>query len=62
MTLNVSSSSHPKFIRFGGLEFMAELCTSPLHFRDWLRPSSLRTEGGDWLAWCGPLHVAVSRV
>jgi hypothetical protein len=48
--------------RLGGFEFMAELCASPLRFRDWLSPSSLRTERGDWLAWCGPLHVAVSRV
>lgn len=54
--------SPPRFFRFASFEFMAELRASPLRFRDWLRPSSLRTESGDWLAWCGPLHVAVSRV
>lgn len=53
---------YPTFIRIGRREFMLELRASPFRIRDWFSPSSLKTERGDWLAWCGPLHVAMSRV
>lgn len=55
-------TNYPRFLRIGGFEFMWELRASPLAVRQWFRPSSIKTDGGDWLAWCGPMHVAVSRV
>ena len=53
--------NYPRFLRVGHYEFMWELHASPLSFRDWLKPSSLRDARGDWLAWCGPLAVALCR-
>jgi hypothetical protein len=56
------SINYPRFIRIGSTEIMWELRVSFADFGQWLRPSSLKTEHGDWLAWCGPLHVAVCKL
>lgn len=61
-TLTTSTGFGPTaFLRLWHWEIMAELQAPLLSPTSWFRPSSLKTEGGDWLAWCGPLHVAVSR-
>lgn len=53
---------YPRFIRLGRFDVMVERRASLWRIADWFRPSTLTTEGGDWLAWCGPVHVAVSKV
>ena len=30
--------------------------------RNWLRPHHERLPRGDYLAWCGPLHAAISKL
>jgi len=59
-SLGARTANRPRFLRIGRHEIMCEVAASPFKPSTWFRPATVRTDSGDWLAWAGPLHIAVS--